>query len=45
MVEETREEVAGRPIEEAELKFVKPVTPELRTVSEQELQLEWVDLF
>ena len=40
VAEETREEVAGRPVEEAVLEFVKPVTPELRTLSEQELQLE-----
>jgi hypothetical protein len=32
-------------VEEAVLEFIKPVTPELRTVSEEELQLEWVDEF
>ena len=40
-IEEAKEvEAISQPVEEAVLEFLKPVTPELRTVSEQELQLE-----
>jgi hypothetical protein len=40
-IEEVKqEEVVSQAVEEAVLEFIKPVTPELRTVSEEELQLE-----
>lgn len=40
-IEQVEEEkVPAQPVEAARLEFLKPVTPELRTVSDQELRLE-----
>ena len=40
LAEQQPEQVVETPVQPADLHFIKPVTPELRTVSEQELQLE-----